>query len=260
MENWKMILDELNSNSCLRYDNAGYCADVHNNILMLEEFVNNEEYLLAYQTYLGISETYKGLEPFRSGDEMITDLKSKAENTGKIWHGKDYVKLETTFEVDLIKEKFFKYNGTLLSSSEYKGEHPKYGWRIMNGLFKNYSHEGLLLLKCDYVDGKKHGVEQEWFENGTMHKELNYVNGKLDGIQSYFDDKGVMYLQEEYKDSELVCKRKYIDGKIFSEGLDEDQLNYKETKQGLEQCEFKNGTELTSKVWTEEFFNQSEIE
>jgi hypothetical protein len=47
---------------------------------------------------------------------------------------------------------------------------------------------GQLLLKTTYVNGKKDGLEEWYYENGQLDSQVTYVNGKKEGLQEYYHD------------------------------------------------------------------------
>lgn len=51
------------------------------------------------------------------------------------------------------------------------------------------------LLEILNVNGKKHGVEKLYFENGELASEIPYVEGKMHGVAKYYFEDG--NLEEE---------------------------------------------------------------
>ncbi len=63
-----------------------------------------------------------------------------------------------------------------------------------HGLHQGWYENGSLDYEYHYVDGKEHGICKSWYENGTlMYKDL-YINGKLHGISmAWYENGNLMY-------------------------------------------------------------------
>ena len=41
----------------------------------------------------------------------------------------------------------------------------------------------------NYKEGKQHGSQKSWYENGQLQQEMNYKEGKLSGLQRSWNEK-----------------------------------------------------------------------
>ena len=60
-------------------------------------------------------------------------------------------------------------------------------------------------METTYVDGKQHGLYQEWHSNGTKYGETRYIDGKLHGLHQEWYSDGTSSGIYEYKDNLCVC-------------------------------------------------------
>ena len=86
------------------------------------------------------------------------------------------------------------------------------------GYKKTYAENGKLVYVTHYKDGKQHGPEIKWNQEGIKQSEGNYkiitqgkFNGRSmkDGKWTYWDYKGNLSKEEHYKDGELVEEKNY---------------------------------------------------
>jgi antitoxin component YwqK of YwqJK toxin-antitoxin module len=54
------------------------------------------------------------------------------------------------------------------------------------------------------VDGKKHGLMTEWYENGQKRTEGNTKDGKLHGLWTEWDEEGNVTEQAKFENGEKV--------------------------------------------------------
>ena len=59
--------------------------------------------------------------------------------------------------------------------------------------------------RVEFKDGRKHGLEQWWFENGQLARSFNYQNGELHGLrEAWYEDgqpsRKAMYENGRYHD------------------------------------------------------------
>jgi len=55
----------------------------------------------------------------------------------------------------------------------------------------------------NYVNGKKEGMQSEWYDNGQLRVERNYVNGKCEGALTAWYDNGQLWLEENLTNNKL---------------------------------------------------------
>lgn len=52
-----------------------------------------------------------------------------------------------------------------------------------------------IFMRYSYMNGKRHGLEERWYENGLQEYKCNYVDGILHGLCECWYENG----QQEYK-------------------------------------------------------------
>lgn len=108
--------------------------------------------------------------------------------------------------------KIFYPDGTVRAATTYKNgkksgvEHIFYS----DGATLKYSH--------NYINGKKHGIQQSYSQGAMLIQEVNYNNGLLEG-RSRFYQNGMLESEKDYKNGLLdgVSKTFYSNGLIKSE-------------------------------------------
>ena len=81
------------------------------------------------------------------------------------------------------------------------------------------------------LDGKKHGLHIDWYENGQLLYEYNYKNGKFHGLLRVWHKNGQLSLEcnyidgqehglsrEWHEDGQLWMKCNYVNGRYISNG------------------------------------------
>ena len=71
---------------------------------------------------------------------------------------------------------------------------------LKNGLYQEWSPDGILIKKGKYINDKQTGNWTEWYKNRQMSLEETYKDGKLNGIQKKFSKEGRITDQFLYKD------------------------------------------------------------
>ena len=99
---------------------------------------------------------------------------------------------------------------------------------LVTGAFKINDHAGRLTTYSEYKDGKRHGRQESWHENGMKSTEssfvsglkhgveiwrsdngrktweVNYSNGKQHGVETAWDEEGQMLYQRRHQNGEMV--------------------------------------------------------
>ncbi len=57
-----------------------------------------------------------------------------------------------------------------------------------DGIQREWYYTGKLYCEYNYKKGEKNGIQQCWYENGQLWYKYNYKNGKLDGIQKEWNE------------------------------------------------------------------------
>ncbi len=75
----------------------------------------------------------------------------------------------------------------------------------LHGRNDNWHNNGVKSIESSYLGGLKHGVET-WRDEHTGLKtwEANYLNGKLHGIETTWDENGTVLSQRSYQNGELI--------------------------------------------------------
>ncbi len=58
----------------------------------------------------------------------------------------------------------------------------------------------LQISERNYKEGKKEGIQKNWYENGQIMYESNYKKGKKEGIQKGWYDNGQLWYEFNYKE------------------------------------------------------------
>lgn len=61
---------------------------------------------------------------------------------------------------------------------------------VKHGVFQNYYDNGQLKSRVEYVDGRENGLMTTWQNDGKLISTLSYKDGLLDGICTYYDTDG----------------------------------------------------------------------
>jgi len=67
--------------------------------------------------------------------------------------------------------------------SPINSEHQKHG------IWEEYYDNGQLENKCNYINGKRDGLYECYYDNGQLYNKCNYLNGELHGLfESYYSN------------------------------------------------------------------------
>lgn len=148
-------------------------------------------------------------------------------------------------------------NGKLRLEGKYE-----YGDKV--GTWKYYWPNGTLSETEEYVDGRLHGLDVQYREDGSVDKEINFAYGNIDGTYKYFGDNkqlaAVLYYNNdvltgfsyEDKDGKLVpaIPIRWGTGTVtayFKNGNKSLQITYNESKvDGERILYFSNGKEYVN--------------
>ena len=110
----------------------------------------------------------------------------------------NYITLSEKYIVKESNEKWKIYNGFYNDRLIFEGNY-------MNGKGTEYTPEGNLYFKGDYLNGKRNGKGKEFGNEGRVIFEGEYLNGKRHG-------KG----KEFYNDGKLLSEGEFLDGKDWN--------------------------------------------
>ena len=114
----------------------------------------------------------------------------------EIYGLKCYVKQTDTFE---CYNSIPHHNNIITKNGKYKR------WGIcacFDSMYEVFLEVSYLEKVCYYVDGKKHGLVEHWFENDKREKLCNYVNGLKHGL----------YETWHYNGYQIYRRRNYLNG------------------------------------------------
>ena len=98
----------------------------------------------------------------------------------------------------------------------------EYHKKTSKGLVKTkketYHPNGLMSSELSFKNGKIHGLNRGWYEDGSKGFEYSYKNGKEDGLWISWDYDGNKEFEVIYKEGELISSKRYnTDGSLFKE-------------------------------------------
>lgn len=70
-----------------------------------------------------------------------------------------------------------------------------------HGLYEEWWENGQLAMRVNYVNGEYNGLYQEWWENGQLKSNCIYCNGQKEGVWQSWNRSG-----------NRICDLTYIDG------------------------------------------------
>jgi antitoxin component YwqK of YwqJK toxin-antitoxin module len=108
---------------------------------------------------------------------------------------------------------------------------------------------GRQLYKWNFVNGKKHGLQETWYDNGQQTCKWNFVNGRKNGLQEVW-----------YKNGKQMCKWNYVNGQQhglqetwYDNGREEYEENYVNgRKHGLQKGWHRNGRQEYEKYYLDD--------
>ena len=88
-------------------------------------------------------------------------------------------------------------------------------------------------------DGKRHGLERWWRENGTLWTEIPFVDGKRHGLARWWYENGTLWKEVPFVDD----KRHGLDRLWHENGTISEEIPFVDDKRhGLERWWYENGT------------------
>ncbi|MBM4153897.1 MAG: hypothetical protein FJ221_02555 [Lentisphaerae bacterium] len=73
-----------------------------------------------------------------------------------------------------------------------------------NGTAEQRHREGKLKARYRYLDGKIHGLVEEWYANGQKSTETNFENNQRHGANTYWDQAGKVIKKQRWEHDKLV--------------------------------------------------------
>jgi antitoxin component YwqK of YwqJK toxin-antitoxin module len=72
-----------------------------------------------------------------------------------------------------------------------------------------YENSMRILRETQWKNGKRHGLETHYFENGLISDQITWVNGLRDGIWRRHNDKGHLTSSAIYKNDKVIEFNEY---------------------------------------------------
>ena len=152
-----------------------------------------------------------------SYDETLQSLKDAKREKERIAAEKLAEEKRIADSKPTVKEEFHS-NGQLKSRVNYQ---PKSDGGKRHGLVETYEDNGVLTLKENYKDGKRDGLQENyWWNSGDLWFIANYKDGKRDGLVEQYWLNGQVKGKTNWKDGEM-------DG-LSEQYLENGQLDSKE--------------------------------
>jgi antitoxin component YwqK of YwqJK toxin-antitoxin module len=160
---------------------------------------------------------------------------SRIAETGSkyCWQHRNYdAKTQYFQNTDLLQNtllSYFSTEETLKSINKQFREfnYEKYNTHLQpHGLkITYYPNTETIDEKITYVNGKRNGLYESWYDNGKLEEKVNYKNDKMDGLYESWYDNGILQERSNYKNGKYdgVRKRYIGHGKYQT-------LNYKKGK------------------------------
>ncbi len=77
-----------------------------------------------------------------------------------------------------------------------------------------WDNGSLKYLKHLNKDGKQHGLETTWHDNGKKRSEGNWINGKQHGLQTGWHENSVIFQLSWHENNQKMSEGKYVNDKV----------------------------------------------
>lgn len=113
------------------------------------------------------------------------------------------------------KEGVFTTNGDFFDSTGKPTLQNGTGFRIA------YAKNGNISYKGNYINQKRHGINQWFFDNNKLKQESNYENGELQGNSSFYFVTGSIFSKEFYQNGKVngVVETFHPNGKLLGKAF-----------------------------------------
>jgi antitoxin component YwqK of YwqJK toxin-antitoxin module len=109
-----------------------------------------------------------------------------------------------------------------------------------HGVQERWSPNGQQWYKENYANGQQHGLQEAWHWNGQQYYKENYANGQQHGVQETWYDNGQREHKENYANGQKhgIQERWYPNGrqkdnKYYLDGVEKSQRTYQSYIRGL---------------------------
>jgi len=115
-----------------------------------------------------------------------------------------------------------------------------------HGIQEEWHENGQKKAEGHWKDGKAEGLATVWYDNGQKKAEGNYKDGKQDGLGTWWDENGKKKAEVNYKDG----KKEGLTTHWYDNGQKREESNWKDGKEdGLTLIYDKNGNETLRQNW-----------
>ena len=87
------------------------------------------------------------------------------------------------------------------------------------GISEEFLENGQI-LKLNYKNGKQHGPEEWFHDNGQLERKANFKNGKQHGPEECFDEDGNLESKGIYKNGKLITSEGWHKGQLTDKSYD----------------------------------------
>ncbi len=105
------------------------------------------------------------------------------------------VELELKPNLGLMYYQNQPFNGTSVRyySENFKVESIQFVNGKRHGIYQKWFPDGSLSFEAYYANGLQHGKAKSWWKNGNLRSEANYTNGIVNGIQKQWYKSGAKF-------------------------------------------------------------------
>ena len=101
-------------------------------------------------------------------------------------------------------------------------------------LRKADAENGRKEMECLFVDGRKEGLQRQWYETGIIQWETEFINGKVNGFFKSYNQFGKIISEGNYKDGKKhgLSHFYFDDGSVITDRYQNGEvLDEKDSKQ-----------------------------
>jgi antitoxin component YwqK of YwqJK toxin-antitoxin module len=84
---------------------------------------------------------------------------------------------------------------------------------FLNGVYVSYNADGQLSKVFNYINGRKHGLQQHFYDTGELSSEATFEKGKIVGDEISYDKAGEIKVKTKFENG-IKYKRYYNGGKL----------------------------------------------
>ncbi len=158
---------------------------------LCQELVLNENYYETLQTLKDAKRERERIAAEKQAEENRIAAEKRAEEL------RIYVEKKRISDAKPSVQEVSHPNGKLKKRTNYQSVND--GGK-KHGLEESYYENGQLERKGSWKDGKQHGLEESYHENGQLERKGSWKDGKQHGLEESYDKNGQLWSKENYKD------------------------------------------------------------